>query len=74
MAIQIDGNCLVESNTIYGSYTKPEWAGGIMWAGGDLVFLIALLLAVWVWLRAEEREGVRLDAPEFWSCPSRRPR
>jgi putative copper resistance protein D len=37
-------------------------AGGIMWAGGDLIFLIGLLLAVWVWLRAEEAEGRRLDA------------
>jgi cytochrome c oxidase assembly factor CtaG len=39
-----------------------QLAGGIMWAGGDLVFLIALVLAVWVWLRAEEAEGVRVDA------------
>lgn len=37
-------------------------AGGIMWAGGDLIFLIALLLGVWVWLRSEEAEGRRLDA------------
>jgi putative copper resistance protein D len=37
-------------------------AGGIMWAGGDMMFLIALLLAVWVWLRAEEAEGRRVDA------------
>lgn len=39
-----------------------QLAGGIMWAGGDLVFLIALILAVWVWLRAEEEEGRRVDA------------
>jgi cytochrome c oxidase assembly factor CtaG len=39
-----------------------QLAGGIMWAGGDLVFLIALILAVWVWLRAEEAEGRRVDA------------
>jgi putative membrane protein len=39
-----------------------QLAGGIMWAGGDLVFLIALILAVWVWMRAEEAEGVRVDA------------
>lgn len=38
------------------------WAGGIMWAGGDLVFVIALILAVAVWLRHEEREGLREDA------------
>jgi putative membrane protein len=39
-----------------------QLAGGIMWAGGDLVFLIAVILAVWVWMRAEEAEGVRVDA------------
>jgi putative copper resistance protein D len=39
-----------------------QWAGGIMWAGGDAVFLVALLIALWVWLRAEEAEGRRADA------------
>ncbi len=38
------------------------WAGGIMWAGGDLVFLVAMILAVVAWLRAEEAEGRRMDA------------
>ncbi len=38
------------------------WAGGIMWAGGDLVFLIAMILAVVAWLRSEEIEGRRMDA------------
>jgi cytochrome c oxidase assembly factor CtaG len=41
--------------------TDQGWAGGIMWAGGDLVFLIGLLLAVGAWLRAEEAEGHRID-------------
>jgi putative copper resistance protein D len=39
-----------------------QLAGVIMWVGGDAVFLVALILAVWVWLRAEEAEGRRLDA------------
>jgi putative membrane protein len=39
-----------------------QWAGGIMWAGGDLVFLIMLVLSVGTWLRAEEVEGRRIDA------------
>jgi putative copper resistance protein D len=39
-----------------------QLAGAIMWAGGDAIFLIALILAVWVWLRAEEAEGARVDA------------
>ncbi len=38
-----------------------QWAGGIMWVGGDLLMLIALGLALWVWLRAEEDEGRRAD-------------
>jgi cytochrome c oxidase assembly factor CtaG len=39
-----------------------SWAGGIMWAGGDLAFLIAMVLAVMVWLRSEEVEERRMDA------------
>ena len=39
-----------------------QWAGGIMWVGGDLAFLVAMILALWVWLRAEEAEGRRADA------------
>jgi putative copper resistance protein D len=39
-----------------------QLAGGIMWVGGDLVFLLGVVLAVWTWMRAEEAEGVRVDA------------
>ena len=39
-----------------------QLAGGLMWVFGDALFLIGLLLAVAVWLRAEEAEGKRLDA------------
>jgi putative copper resistance protein D len=39
-----------------------QLAGGIMWAGGDALFLIALILAVRAWLRHEDAEGERLDA------------
>jgi putative copper resistance protein D len=39
-----------------------QWAGGIMWAGGDLVFFLAVVLAVGAWLRAEEVEGRRVDS------------
>jgi putative copper resistance protein D len=39
-----------------------QWAGGIMWAGGDMVFFVAMVLAVAVWLRAEEAEGRRIDS------------
>ncbi|HUG46917.1 MAG TPA: cytochrome c oxidase assembly protein [Candidatus Limnocylindria bacterium] len=38
-----------------------QLAGGIMWAGGDALFLGAMILALWVWLRAEEVEGRRVD-------------
>jgi len=36
-------------------------AGGIMWAGGDAVFVLALVLTVAAWLRYEEEENVRED-------------
>jgi putative membrane protein len=36
-------------------------AGGIMWAGGDAAFLVAMVVALWVWLRAEERAGRLAD-------------
>ncbi len=39
-----------------------QLAGGMMWVGGDLVFLLGVVLAVWTWMRAEEAEGVRVDA------------
>ena len=37
-------------------------AGGIMWAGGDAAFVLALVLAVAAWLRHEERANKREDA------------
>jgi putative copper resistance protein D len=37
-------------------------AGGIMWAGGDLAFVVAILVVVAAWLRHEERESRREDA------------
>jgi putative copper resistance protein D len=39
-----------------------QWAGGIMWAGGDAVFLVAIVLTVVAWLRHEDAEGRRVDA------------
>lgn len=43
-------------------FVDQQWAGAVMWAGGDLIFLGAMILAMWVWLRAEEAEGRRVDA------------
>jgi cytochrome c oxidase assembly factor CtaG len=37
------------------------WAGGIMWVGGDAMFMMGLILALGAWLRAEEVEGRRAD-------------
>jgi putative membrane protein len=52
---------------LYAGYLARTWgptpladqqlAGGIMWAGGDALFLTALIVALWVWMRAEERAG-----------------
>jgi cytochrome c oxidase assembly factor CtaG len=38
-----------------------QLGGGIMWVGADMMLFVALLLALWVWLRAEEAEGRRED-------------
>jgi putative membrane protein len=37
-------------------------AGGLMWAGGDAAFVLAIVLTVAAWLRHEERENKREDA------------
>jgi len=34
-----------------------SWAGGLMWVIGDAIFLVGMVLALWVWLRAEEQAG-----------------
>ena len=39
-----------------------QLAGGVMWAGGDLAFVIALVVMVAAWLRHEEQENLREDA------------
>jgi cytochrome c oxidase assembly factor CtaG len=36
-------------------------AAGIIWVGGNLVFIGALMVLVWVWMRQEERRAVRVD-------------
>jgi putative copper resistance protein D len=38
-----------------------QLAGGLMWVAGDFLFIIPLLIAVGVWMRAEEQRGARLD-------------
>ena len=68
------GLAIFSSNTVlYAHYATlaRDWgptpledqqlAGGIMWAGGDALFLIALILAVRAWLGHEDAEGKRLD-------------
>ncbi len=39
-----------------------QLAGGIMWVGGDGLFLVAVVAMVAAWIRAEEAEGRRADA------------
>jgi len=39
-----------------------QLAGGIMWVGGDGLFLVAVVVMVAAWMRAEEAEGRRADA------------
>jgi putative copper resistance protein D len=38
-----------------------QMAGGIMWLGGDLVFLTVVILLVLAWMRDEERRTVGED-------------
>ncbi len=38
-----------------------QLAGGIMWVGGDLIFIVIVLLLVIAWMRDEERRAVRAD-------------
>ena len=38
-----------------------QLAGGIMWVGGDLIFIVIVLLLVIAWMRDEERRAVRSD-------------
>ena len=45
------------------------WAGGIMWAVGDLVFVIAIIAAVAVWLRHEDGRAARRRAPRAERSP-----
>jgi cytochrome c oxidase assembly factor CtaG len=37
-------------------------AGAVMWGGGDLLFLVPVLLAVVAWFSAEEARGRAIDA------------
>jgi cytochrome c oxidase assembly factor CtaG len=39
-----------------------QLAGGLMWVGGDLIFLVAILFVVRGWMRQEDRDAVRVDA------------
>ncbi len=41
--------------------SDQEWAGYIMWIGGDAGFLVALALLVYGWVRHEERAARRGD-------------
>jgi putative membrane protein len=38
-----------------------QMAGGVMWLGGDLVFLTMVILLVFAWMRDEERRTVGED-------------
>ncbi len=38
-----------------------QTAGGIMWLGGDLLFLSAVAILVWAWMRHEDRRTVGED-------------
>jgi putative copper resistance protein D len=41
--------------------TDQQWAGGLLWASGDLVGLIVFTVLFVQWMQASEREAVRED-------------
>ena len=41
--------------------TDQQWAGGLLWASGDIVALIVFSVLFVQWMRASEREAVRED-------------
>jgi putative membrane protein len=45
-----------------GALADQHLAGAIMWAGGDLLMLTSIGIAVAAWMRHDARETVRLDA------------
>jgi putative membrane protein len=45
-----------------GALADQHLAGAIMWAGGDLLMLSSIGIAVAAWMRHEARETIRLDA------------
>ena len=61
---------------LYDHYASPDrsWgpapvddqkvAGGVMWIGGDVVLLVWTGIAAAAWLKAEEKEGARIDRRE----------
>jgi putative membrane protein len=42
-------------------YADQKLAGGILWAGGELVSITMLAVLVGQWMRASEREAARID-------------
>lgn len=42
-------------------FSEQRVAGGLLWASGDLVGLLMMIVAMYQWMRASEREAVRED-------------
>ena len=42
--------------------SDQQAAGALMWVGGDMVFIVALVLVVMAWMRAEDRSAAATDA------------
>ncbi len=38
-----------------------QMAGALMWVGGDMMFMLVLMLLVWVWMRDDEKRAVVED-------------
>jgi putative membrane protein len=44
-----------------GPLEDQQLGGILMWVAGDICFLVAMVVVIWAWMRAEERKTARLD-------------
>ena len=67
MSVDPDGRGLIAASHylplhgVQGSVFQQQVGGGALWASGDLVGLLFLIVVVTQWMRASEREAVRED-------------
>jgi cytochrome c oxidase assembly factor CtaG len=67
MSVEEDGRGLIAASHylplrgVHGSVFQQQVGGGALWASGDLVGLLFLIVVLTQWMRASEREAARED-------------